>query len=107
VRGKDDLFDNDVGSAVALRNVRREYVFEHNGIICLPNTDAGASLRNRQDRDAMVEKWLDELESGRLRALQLPLSDVWAESGSTNCSARYRRCRKKIFEKSLSNIDSK
>ena len=33
-RGKDDLFGNDVGSVVALRNARREYVFEHNGIIC-------------------------------------------------------------------------
>src|SRR5262249_38293216 len=34
LRRKNDLFGNDVGSAVALRNARREYVFEHNGIIC-------------------------------------------------------------------------
>ena len=33
-RGKDDLFGNDVGSIVALRNARRDYVSELNGRIC-------------------------------------------------------------------------
>jgi uncharacterized protein YbaP (TraB family) len=35
---------------------------------------------DRQDRDAMVEKWLGKLESGRWRALTLRTSEVWVES---------------------------
>src|SRR5262249_32397928 len=37
-------------------------------------------IENRQDRDAIVEKWLGKLGSGRWRALQLRLTEVWAES---------------------------
>jgi uncharacterized protein len=37
-------------------------------------------VENRRDRDAMVEKWLGKLESGRWRVLELRLSEMWAES---------------------------
>jgi uncharacterized protein len=37
-------------------------------------------VENRQDRDAMMEKWLGKLESGRWRVLELRLSEMWAES---------------------------
>jgi uncharacterized protein len=35
---------------------------------------------NRQIDEAMMEKWLGRLESGRMRALGLRLGEVWAES---------------------------
>jgi uncharacterized protein YbaP (TraB family) len=37
-------------------------------------------VENRQDRDDVVEKWLGKLETGRWRALQLRLSEMWADS---------------------------
>jgi uncharacterized protein len=37
-------------------------------------------IENQQDRDVIMEKWLGKLESNRTRALQLRISEMWANN---------------------------
>jgi len=70
----------DYGSELFLSGLARGL---HKPVVSLETPELqmrAIRIENQQDRIAIVEKWLGKLESNRTRALQLRMSEMWADS---------------------------